>query len=115
MIGGVALAQRKDGKRPAGTFGKITKYDADKGTLTVLVKKNREDEGTSKDFTITKDTKFQVGAGRGKEPTAVTSPDEIKEKFKEGTMVRLTVADDGKTLKTVTTFAGRRAKAKTDN
>jgi hypothetical protein len=112
LIAVVGTAQEKKG-RPAGSRGKIVKFDVDKGVLTVLVKKSREDEGTKTDFTITKDTKFQMGAGRGKEPTAVTSPEEIKEKFKEGGVVRLTLDVDGKTVKTATVMAARGKKKNT--
>jgi hypothetical protein len=113
LVTGIALAEEKKGKggkKRTGTFGKITKIDATMGTLTVLVKKSREDEGTSTDFTLTKNTKFQVSNGRGKEPTVVTSKDEIKEKFKEGTRVRLGLDEDGKTVKTVSTFGPRKPK-----
>ena len=101
LVAGVALAKEEKGekKKPKAAFGKIVKYE--KGTLTVMVKKSKEDEGTKTEFTINDDTKFLASAGRGKKPTPVSKED-IKEKFKAGTLVYVILDEEGKTAKSVT-------------
>jgi hypothetical protein len=107
VVAGTGLAEEK--KKTNAVFGKLVKCDAAKGTICVMVKKSKEDEGTKTEYKLTEDTKFLLG--RAKEPVA---KDEIKEKFKEGTMVYVLLDDEGKTAKSVIAIPAA-TKKKADN
>jgi hypothetical protein len=84
-------------KRPEGfsppVMGIIKKIDAEKGTLTVTVKKGE----TEKDvvYKITDDTKFMVAGGFGEKPKIVTGKDGLKAKqFKVGAAVHVMAGKD---------------------
>jgi hypothetical protein len=109
LVAGAGLAEEAKGAKK-GAMGTLVKCDGEKGIICILVKKSKDDEGTKTEFKITDETKFQVGAGKGKEPTVLTDKAEIKEKLKEGVRVRLALDEEGKTVKTVTIMAAQRKK-----
>jgi hypothetical protein len=117
VVGGTSAADKKGGKRPArGTiaFGKVVSLTVKDGagTLTIDARKSREDKTTvKKTFKITKDTKFGVGAGRGKKPTPV-SPGKVADTFKKGTIVVVRFEKNGDDMiaKGVVKFTPRKPK-----
>jgi hypothetical protein len=113
LVAGVALAaDEKVQQRARPVRGQLVKCDLEKGMICVLVKKNRQDEGTKTEFKVTDDTKFVINKGRGEKPVTLTksdaSKDEFKNAFKENARVTVTLSDDGKTIKTIATGGGRR-------
>lgn len=83
--------------------GRIKAVDTDKKTLTVTVRKNRQDPGTDQDFTIGDDTKF-VNANGDAIADGIKSPD-----VKTGARVQITTdTKDGKTVVTEVKIGARR-------
>jgi hypothetical protein len=114
---GVSLAADKKGgtkpKRGPGAVGKITAVDlkGGVGTVTVLAKKSKDAEAEKMTFKVTKDTKFAVGAGKGKKPTPVEA-DNVGDTFKKGTTVyvRYEKKDEDLIAKMVVKFTLRKKK-----
>jgi hypothetical protein len=113
LVAGLAAADDKPEVKKGTFYGKILKYDAKNGTLTVIVKKKKNDEGTKTDYQLAADTKFMVAGGVGEKSTPLTTKEEIASKLKKGTMVRLTLDEDGKVARTV--VIGRGPEKNEDN
>jgi len=112
-LAGVAQAEKtkkdvKKGKKAA--YGKQLEWRSDTGVISILVKKDKKDEGTKTDYKMTNKTKFAIGAGKGKKPTVLTDDKEILEKFPVGTMVYIMLDEDGKTATMVIAAQGKKPK-----
>jgi hypothetical protein len=108
LVAGVTLAAEEKGQMVRGT---LVKCELDKGMICVLVKKNRQDEGTKTEFKVTDDTKFVIIKGRNDKVTltkADATKDDFKKAFKENARVQVELGADGKTVKTISTGGGRR-------
>jgi hypothetical protein len=114
LVVGVTLAADKKpaGKRAVGKVVSVNLKDG-AGTITVMARKARGAEAEKMTFKVTKDTKFGVGAGRGKKPTPVAA-DKVSDTFKKDTNVFVTyeMKDDDMVATRVVKFTPRK---RTDN
>jgi hypothetical protein len=96
----------------AGTYqGAITKLSDTE--VTVLVKKDKDDPGTSKTFKISKDTKIATSAGKDAEPKESTLTElttALKDRGDKGVRARIETEGEGdkETVKKITTFARKK-------
>jgi hypothetical protein len=102
LIAGSSLAGQQDkGNKGHAVHGTILKIDAEQGTLTVAVKSKKTE--TTKEFTVSDDTKVIVFSGK-KKKTEFTGKSALKDAgLKDGVAVSIVTDENApNTIKTLT-------------
>jgi hypothetical protein len=100
-LGNVSQAVAQD-KKAKKAFGKLVKIDLKDGVGTITIQTKTKDGGTmDKTFKVTKETKINKGAGKGKEPTPAAVSD-----LKQDTTVVVTLSADSPDTAAMVTIGG---------